>query len=290
MRLREIFSTRRKAQAPRQAPLHLQVLFPRPVWLSADELMSRLWQLHPSLAQARAELMTGALIPGSNKLAQLARMWWGPHTVHIGFFEEPMPPGMLEQTVDFALLDDALKARARAHKGHAVLVYKGEEKDPLEQYRVLAKIVAALVPLGALVAVNPAGFTSYPAQDLAARPGEDLDEVLRTLPLMALFVGFQRFQVPGMKGVWIRTCGAPLLDMPDLAMHTRSYEESSHVFLIFKSIFAAMQDSGVKFKEGDMVDDGERQWKFRKPRSKERFLDSARMIVLEPDPNGIRLP
>jgi hypothetical protein len=293
MRLREMFSARRKAPAPRhspQEPLHLQVLFPQPVWLSADELMSRLWGLHPSRAQARAEIMTGALIPGSDKLAQLARVRWGQHAVHIGFFEEPMPPGMLEQTVDFALYDDGLKARARAHTGHAVLVYKGEAKDPLEQYRVLAKIVAALVPLGAIVAVNPAGFTSYPAQDLTARPGEELDEVLRTLPLMALFVGFQRFQVPDMKGVWLRTCGAPLLDMPDLAMHIRSYEESSHGFLIFKSIFAAMQDSGVKFKEGDMVDGGDQQWKFRKPRSKERFLDSERMIVLEPDPDGIRLP
>jgi hypothetical protein len=39
-----------------------------------------------------------------------------------------------------------------------------------------------------------------------------------------------------------------------------------------------------------MVDDGEVQWKFRKPRAKERFLYSARMIVLERDPHGIKLP
>lgn len=290
MRLRELFSAGRKAPAPKQEPLHLQVLFPEPVWLGADALMIRLRESHPSLAQARAEVMTGAIIPDSDKLAQLARVWWDKHTVHVGFFAEPMPPGMLEQTVDFALYGDVLKARARAHTGHAVLVYKGEEKDPLEQYGVLAKIVAALVPLGAIVAVNPNGFTSYPAKDLTARPGEDLDEVLRTLPLLALFVGFARFTVKGYSGIWIRTCGAPLLDMPDLAMHTRDYEECPHAFLMFKNIFAAMRDSGVRFKVGDMVDDGERQWKFRKPRTKERFLSSPRMIVLEPDPNGIRLP
>jgi hypothetical protein len=290
MRLREIFSARRKAPAPRQEPLHLQVLFPQPIWLGADELMGRLRESHPSLAEARAEIMTGALIPGSNRVAQLARVWWGKHTVHVGFFAEPMPPGMLEQTVDFALYDETLKARARAHTAHAVLVYKGEEKDPLQQYGVLAKIVAALVPLGAIVAVNPNGYTSYPAQDLTARPGEDLDEVLRTLPLMALFVGFARFTVKGYSGMWIRTSGAPLLDMPDLAMHARDHEEGPRAFLMFKNIFAAMRDSGVRFKEGDMVDDGEVQWKFRKPRTKERFLYSTRMIVLEPDPHGIRLP
>lgn len=293
MRLRELFSARRKAPVPRppeQEPLHLQVLFPEPVWLSADALMEKLRQLHPSLAEARAAIMTGALIPGSDRLAQLARVWWEKHTVQLGFFAEPMPSGMLEQTVDFALYDDAVKARARAHQGHAVLVYMGEEKDPLKQYEVLAKIVAALVPLGAIVAVNPNGFTSYPAQDLTARPGEDLDEVLQTLPLMALFVGFVRMQVVGFKGIWIRTCGAPLLDMPDLAMHTRSHEDGARVFLIFKSIFAAMRDSGVRFGPGDMVDGGEVQWKFRKPRAKEGFLDSPRMIVLEPDPHGIRLP
>ncbi|HVG58587.1 MAG TPA: hypothetical protein VNA24_08540 [Hyalangium sp.] len=290
MRLREIFTSRRKAPAPKQEPLHLQVLFPQPVWLSADALMGRLREFHPSLAQARAEIMTGALIPGSDQLAQLARVWWDKHRVHIGFFPEPMPPGMLEQNIDFALYDEGLKARARAHTAHAVLVYKGEEKDPLEQYGVLAKIVAALVQLGAIVAVNPNGFTSYPAHDLTAHPGEDLDEVLRTLPLMALFVGFARFTVEGYPGIWIRTTGAPLLDLPDLAMHTRDHEDVAHAFLMFKNIFAAMRDSGVKFKEGDMVDDGERQWKFRKPRSKEQFLYSSRMIVLERDPNGIRLP
>ncbi len=290
MRLREIFSARHRAPAPKREPLHLQVLFPQPVFLSADALMSRLRESHPSLAQARAELMTGAFIPGSDKLAQMGRVWWGEHTVQVAFFEEPMPPGMLEQTVDFSLYDEALKARARAHTGHAILVYKGEEKDPLKQYCVLAKLVAALVPLGAIVAVNPIGCTSYPARDLAARPGEELDEVLRTLPLMALFVGFVRFQVEGVKGIWIRTCGAPLLDLPDLATHTRSYEEGAHVFRIFKDIFAAMRDTGIKFKPGDMVDGGEVQWKFRKPRRREGFLHSERMIVLEPDPHGIRLP
>jgi hypothetical protein len=290
MRLREIFGSKRKAPAPKHEPLHLQVLFPQPVWLSADALMGRLREFHPSLAQARAEIMTGALIPGSDQVAQLARVWWDKHTVHAGFFPEPMPPGMLEQTIDFALYDEALKAQARAHIAHAVLVYKGEEKDALEQYGVLAKLVAALVPLGAIVAVNPNGFTSYPARDLTARPGEDLDEMLRTLPLMALFVGFARFTVEGYPGIWIRTCGAPLLDMPDLAMHTRDYEEGPRAFLMFKNIFAAMRDSGVRFKKGDMVDDGERQWKFREPRKKEGFLYSSRMIVLEPDPDGIRLP
>lgn len=290
MRLRGLFSATRKAPAPRQDPLHLQVLFPQPVWLTAGELTSRLRELHPSLAQAHAEMMTGASIPGSDKLAQMARVRWEKHTMHVAFFSEPMPPGMLEQTVDFALLDEALKARARAHTAHAILVYKGEEQDPLEQYRVLAKLVAALVPLGAIVAVNPNGFTSYPAHDLTARPGEDLDEMLRTLPLMALFVGFVRVQVEGVKGIWIRTCGAPLLNMPDLAMHTRDHEEGPRAFLIFKNIFAAMRDSGVRFSPGDMVDDGEVQWKFRKPHRKERFLHSARMLVLEPDPHGIRLP
>jgi hypothetical protein len=290
MKLRGLFSAIRKTPAPQQDPLHLQVLFPQPVWLTADALTSRLRELHPSLAQAHVEIMTGALVPGSDQLAQLARVRWEKHTVHVGFFETPMPPGMLEQTVDFALLDETLRARARAHTAHAVIVYKGEEKDPLEQYTVLAKIVAALVPLGAIVAVNPNGFTSYPAHDLTARPGEDLDEMLHTLPLMALFVGFVRVQVAGVKGIWIRTCGAPLLDMPDLAMHTRDYEEGPRAFLIFKNIFAAMRDSGVRFSPGDMVDDGEVQWKFRKPRGKEGFLHSSRMLVLERDPHGIRLP
>ena len=51
-------------------------------------------------------------------------------------------------------------------------------------------IAVALAPLGAIVVLNASAYTSYPAEQLPPRLGETLEEVLRTLPLMALFVGF----------------------------------------------------------------------------------------------------
>jgi hypothetical protein len=222
-------------------------------------------------------------------MEQMAQVRWARHTVYVAFMSVPAPPDLLEQTLEPAHYEEELKEQAEAHTAHAILVYQGEEPEPLEQYLALAKIAVALVPLGAIVVLNPGAFTSYPARDLVPRPGEELDQVLRTLPLMALFVGFVTVKVEGVEGLWIRTCGAPLLDMPDLAMHAHDHDESQRIFLIFKDLFAAMRSTKVRFSAGDMVEDNGMHWKFRKPRANEGFLHSSRMIVLEPEPPSGRL-
>ena len=273
------------AEAPqRELPLHLQVLLPSPVWLSAADFARTLGEVHPSLAQMRVEMRmaVGGALPGGPRL--LAQVRWAQHTVQVAFLDLPAPRDLLEQTIEPALYEDALKAQAEAHTAHAILLYRGEERDPLEQYRALAKISVGLVRLGATLVLNPDACTSYPAGRLAPQPGEELDEVLRTLPLMALFIGFVTLKVEGHDGFWVRTCGAPRLDMPDLALHTDDAREVQTIFLIFQNIFDAMRDSGVRFGPGDRVDDGERHWRFRKPRADEPFLDSPWMIVLEPAP------
>ncbi|MBN1206944.1 MAG: hypothetical protein JXB05_18820 [Myxococcaceae bacterium] len=270
--------------------MSLQVVFSREVMLTADVLAHMLRECHPSLAQARVEIRTGMLGPGEGQFGQMARVQWERHTVHVVFFNTPAPAEMMEHTTEFALYEEELKAQARRHVAHAILGYQGEELDPLAQYVALAKIAVALIPLGAIVVLNAGAFTSYPAEQLLPRPGEELDEVLNTLPLMALFVGFARVGVRGEEGMWIRTSGAPLLDMPDLAIHVRDYRESQRVFLIFKNIFAAMRSSGVRFSAGDMVEDEETHWKFRKPRANEGVLHSERMIVLEPTNLKVWLP
>ena len=63
----------------------------------------------------------------------------------------------------------------------------------------------------ARVSVGPMG-------PLVPRPGDDLDKVLRSLPWPSLFVGFVLMQAVGGKGTWIRTCAAPLMGLPDLAL------------------------------------------------------------------------
>jgi hypothetical protein len=267
----------------RELPLSLQLLFPGPVGLSARELGRMLGELHPSLAQARVEIRTSATDTG---LEQRVRVKWGQHTVHVTLVDTPIPAELMEQAVEPAHYGDELKDKAEAHTAHAVISYWGEEPDPLEQYLTLGMIAVALAPLGAIVVLNATAYTSYPIQLLVPRPGEDLDKLLRALPLTSLFVGFVTVQVEGVEGVWMRTCGAPLMDLPDLAWHAHSYDETQRMFFVFNDIFLAMRSAGVRFSEGDKVEEGELHWKFRRPHANEGVLDSPRMIVLERDPHS----
>jgi hypothetical protein len=271
--------------------LNLQVLFPSLRFIAARELAGVLRELHPSLAKVEVEFRTGDLGHGLG-IGQTARVQWDRHRVLMAFIHSPVPAMAVEWVENLSDYDAVLKAQAKSHTAHATLAYRGQETDPLEQYLALTTIAAGLARLGAIVVTNASARSFCPAPPLLPRPGEDLLDVLGRLPLPLLFVGFHQFAVPNMPGLWMRTCGAPLMDMPDLALHAASLDESKTVFQMFDSIFKAMRGTQVRFKEGDMVQLEELNWRFRKPRSKEGFLESPRMIVLEPDtsPDRVRLP
>lgn len=262
-------------------PLNLQLLFSELIGLASASLTHTLQKLHPSLAKVRVEVFTGALIPGKDEVVQMARVMWGRHNVQVLLVDTPLHSEITEQIVELAHYEDELKARARAHPSHAMLLYRGQEEDPLEQYIALSMIAVGLAPLGALVVANASAYTSCPASPLIPRPGEDLNQVLRSMPLTALFVGFVKLLVEGTKGVWMRTCGAPLLGLPDLAWCARSHDEGLDVLHRFNGILHTMRDAGVVLSEGDLVEDGALNWTLRKPRANEGFLDSPRMLVLE---------
>jgi hypothetical protein len=262
--------------------LSLQLLFSGPTGLLAGALTHTLRELHPLLAQVRVEVATGALIPGSSEVCQMARIMWGRHTVQVTLVNTPLPSELMEQIVETAHYDGELKARVRAHASHAVLIYRGAEDDPLEQYLAMAMIAVGLTPLGALVVANANAYTSCPASLLVARPGENLDLWLRALPLPLLFVGLAKLKVEGAEGIWMRTCGAPLMGLPDLAWRARDHDEGLEVLNRFNGMLHTMRDAGVTLSEGDTVEDGSLNWTLRKPRANEGFLSSPWMLVMEP--------
>jgi hypothetical protein len=265
-------------------PLSLQLLFPAPIGLTSALLERTMAKLHPPLAKARVEVISGAVGAKPDQFGQIARIHWGQHTVHVVSFDGKLPYEATQESVNMAHYADEVKAQAHAHTAHAVLLYRGEEKDPLEQYVALGMIAVAVGSLGASVVLNTSAYTSCPAEALLPNPGEKLDEVLRGLPLPMLFAGFARFEVEGTRGVWMRTCGAPLMNLPDLAVRARSADEGMEVFYRFHKVLHTLYTTQAKFSPGCTIEDGALNWKLRAPRPHERFLDSPKMFVLEPCP------
>lgn len=278
--LDHLFSRTAKARKELETPLSLQLLFPHPLRLDVNSLIRTMQGFHPSLAQVQFEQDARA---SATMGADVAVARWGQHSVRVVAFGTPMPATVLEQCVAPAHYGAELKARAWAHASHALLFYAGEEKDPLEQYVALALVAVALAVEGALVVLNESAYTSFPAQPLVPEKGDDLLELLRTMPLTALYVGFVKLQEKGEEGVWMRTYGAPKLGLPDLAWHARSDDEARDTFELFSGLLEYLRRSGAKFREGHTAEWESRHVRIRKPRWKEKFLRSPHeLFVLEP--------
>jgi hypothetical protein len=256
-------------------PLSLQLLFPEEsdvATLDARRLTETLRSVHPDLAEAVFEVDAELAAKGT----PLGLAGWGNHVVKLVGFNVPMPPEVIERCVAPAHYGPELKAQARAHKAHALLFYAGYEEDALEQYVALAVVAGALAAHGAIVVLNESAHTSFPARVLA--PGElegDLLEHLRTLPLPVLYCGFVKYDVEGVKGVWMRTYGTHLLGLPDLAFRASGHDQGEWVFNLFGNILDYLRRSGARFGVGHTMQVGSDTFlRLRAPTEKEYFLDS----------------
>jgi hypothetical protein len=274
---------RQKAAAgqERETPLSLQLLFPSRLRLDVNAISGALHGFHPSLAQARFEVDASA---STTMGAEVGTARWGRHGVQVVLFGMQMPSAVVELCVAPAHYGAELKAQARAHQAHALLFYAGEEQDPLEQYVALALVAVALAKEGALVVLNERAHTSFPAQPLIPEEGEDLVELLRTLPLTTLYVGFVKMAEPGVEGGWMRTYGGPRMGLPDLAWHARSDDEARDTFELFSGLLEYLRRSGARFSAGHTAEWEGRQVRIREPHKGEKsFLDSpGQIFVLEP--------
>jgi hypothetical protein len=267
-------------------PLSLQVLSPDPdaVRLDVERLVGEFRSYHSSMSGVRceidAELGQPANFPGNF----FGMIGWEKHVIRLVGFDAPMPAAAVERCIAPAHYPRPLKERARAHKAHVILYYAGYVTSPFEQYVALAATAGVLARLGAIVAVNEAGHTSLPAGVLSGSDSEgDILDLLRTFPLPILYCGFVKMEVEGVPGVWMRTYGAPLLELPDLAAHAKGHDEAQRYFDTFENIFSYLRESGSRLGKGHTAQiDDEQYLRFRAPSQDERFLESTgELLVVE---------
>jgi uncharacterized protein DUF4261 len=263
-----------------QHPLSLQVLFSDPRWLDTDRLIGSLRSHHRSMSAAQCEIDQDLLREGR----VLGMVGWEKHVIQMVGFDVPYPAAAFEACVTPAHYPRELKQQARSHKAHVILRYAGQESSPFEQFVALAATAGALADLGAIVVLSESAHTSFPAAALSGLDSDsDILDLLRSLPVPIFYCGFVKLEVEGIPGVWMRTYGAQLLGLPDLAAHATGHEEGQRYFDVFDSIFRYLRKSSARLAAGHTMQiDEEEYLRFRAPQEEEEFLQSgAELLVVE---------
>lgn len=260
------------ANSEMTSPLSLQILLSTNSKLQDDGLEKAFTAYHPSLKKARVEI--DAELAGNG--TPIGLIGWGEHVIQIVGFDQPFPASSLEQCIAPSHYGQELKAEARAHKSHLLLYYKGYDQHPIRQYASMALVAGFLSNYGAIVVTNESAHTSFPA--VALNGGEidgDIVELLENLPLAMLYCGIVKYEVEGVDGVWLRSYGAPLLGLPDLASKIDDHSSSESIFEIFNNVFSYLLQSGAKFMAGNTMQVGEDTFmKLRLAEAEEYYLES----------------
>jgi hypothetical protein len=275
-------------------PLSVQVLFnTHPLVLPAEQIQAALRAYHPELSAATVELTelpaqdAPADAPGSPS-AVVGLLAWGDHVVKLVGFNAPMPASAVERCVAPAHYPADIKQQAYEHTAHVLLYYAGYDPNPLEQYVALVVATAALVPHGAIVALNEQARTSVPAWVFLPNEEDQGDTLsaMRSLPLPFFYAGFVKLEVAGEEGVWMRTYGCHSFNLPDLAMRTEGHHRGSATFSLFSNMLDYLRYERQTFAAGDTIGTSEGDYlRLRLRKSDEWFLDGDEpLFVLEPLP------
>jgi hypothetical protein len=261
-----------------EEPLSLQVLFSDKLKFSDTDLTRELRAFDRVTASAACERDETI-----NKEGYLiALVGWDKHVIRMVGFNLPMPKESFEPCIVVSPYPQELKEKARNHKSHVILYYAGYEPAPLDQYVALATVAGVLYKFGAIVVMNETAYASFPAGALAAVTGDKMS-LLRFVPLLLLYCGFVKYEVDGVKGIWMRTYGAHLLGIPDLAILANGYQEGQLCFDMFTDIFHYMLESGAVLGAGHTMQVGKDTFiRLREPKEEEYFLESdGKLYVTE---------
>lgn len=261
--------------------ISFQLLFRDSLDLDAAAVEAKLREFHPETSEARVELLD--VEGGDTPSGVIGLVGWREHVVKLFGMNFPIPEEVFQTCVAPAHYSQSIKDEGRQHQSHLLLYYAGSAADPLERYVALSAVSAVLSRFGAVLILNEAAHTSFPATTLWGDDlSEDSMELLRTLPIPLLYGGFVKMEVEDRAGVWMRTFGNSLLDLPDLAMLTQGHHEGGETFDLFANMLAYLRDAGVRFAPGHTMQVGpETYLKLRSPEpGTEYFLENdGEMLV-----------
>jgi len=261
-----------------ESSLSLQVLFEEVFVLCSNELEEKFKEYQPKLSRVQVEFHSKL----EKEQSLLGMFGWEEHVIQMIGFAGPMPADSVELCVAPSHYDQNLKGAARNHQSHILLYYKGYNPDPIVQYAAMALVAGFMSNYGAVVVANESARTSFPTQSLLVEKTDgDAIEVLASLPLLALYCGFIKYEVEGLNGVWMRTYGAPMLGLPDMASLAQGHSQGQATFDIFSNVFNYLMNSGAQFAAGNTMQVGEDLFmRLRLPTAEEYYLESSGEIFV----------
>lgn len=263
-----------------------QILLMGRLDLDPEGLTTALRSFHPSLARARVELTPVALenAAAGEEGSLLGLAGWGDHVVKILGFNTPIPEKVYDACVRPAHFSQQLKDDGRAHQSHLLLYYAGYHPDPLENYVAMTIVAAAFARFDGFLLLNENARSAFPAEALLVQePDVDSIDMLRAMPIPLLYGGFVKIEIEEEPGVWMRTFGNRLLNLPDFSFKAIGHHQGSETFDLFANMLSYLRDSGASFAPGHTMQVGEEtQLKLRAPTTEEWYLESdGEMLVVE---------
>lgn len=260
-----------------RVPLSLQVLLTNQIPTDVKALTEAVRGYHTSMRLAEVEVLP----PESSESAWRASFTWGSHRVFCVGENKVIPREMVRGTLSWFLSEEVL-ADVEAHVAHLILFYGGEDPNPLEQYVALAAISGMLSKFGAVATLNLTARSSFPSAVLLGQEAEeDIFQLLRTLPLPALYCGFEAIGSGTNERVWLRTHGAERFGYANLAISADSDEDQEIYFDVFAGILTYCMESGGPLEPGDTLElDEELILRLRAPQPEETALLGEGIVLV----------
>lgn len=206
---------------------------------------------------------------------------WGQHVIELTYLTERISQETLAICVEPAAYSQDEKLLAYKHSGYIRLRYVGYEVNALQQYIALTCVAIALDELKATTIINERAHTSLPiAHFLNIAEIQRLDYI-HSLPVLMLFCGFIKYQLPENGCYWLRTYGASRIGLPDFAVQMDPVKEVSFYYNTFLVVYRYISETQIQFNVGDNIHLNEDDTIYlRSATSDEFFLENEGLLLV----------
>ncbi len=182
----------------------------------------------------------------------LGNLRFDGHHIKIAGLSAPLPPEVIDRTINVSLWQAQIKAGMRGHQSQLSLVYGGGSPDPIERMLALYQAAHAFKDENLLGVVNEPAWTAHPTADFLTI--EKIRGYQQEIPFI-LWFGYVRVFVDKQR-YWLVTKGHHLFDVPDLACFNNSLEEEEGAINNFVNLFCYLYEKDVRVTAGDTLEIG----------------------------------